>query len=171
MLSAAFIMAKIISYSMSDLVHTTICSPLYPLHSCEVTHEHTLSFHVNINTGTNDIARTCARQLTQDEQLKRMAENILAHLTGSSNTMSHHHTNLSSPKTTFAFSATQIFKRGHVQRPDDVEVCASNPSVRVLFVVLVGLCVGLDGYPQRVSIEFYFFTSAMVSSLFFLKVA
>ena len=61
--------------------------------------------------------------------------------------------------------------RGYVQRPDGVECRESKPSVALLFVVVVGLCVGLDVPAQRVSIGFYFFNVSHASSTSFSKTA
>ena len=154
---------------MYDHVHTTSVSPLCPLDSANDVHAHTRSHRTNICTGTTDDARTGGWQLNPWYRAKLKAQSVLVNGKESSNTMSLPDTNLSSLKMTCGFSATQTSNRWYVQRPDGVEDWESNPSVALLFVVIVGLCVGLDGHSQRVSIRFYFSYVRHAPSTRFLK--
>ena len=137
---------------MYDHAHRTEHSPLCPLHSEEDVAAYTRSRLANVNPGTTDDARRGGWQLNQWYRAKLKDESVLVNGMESSNTMTLPEPNLSSLKMTCGFSAAQTFNRWYVQRPDRVEAWESKPSVALLFVVVVGLCVGLDVPSQRVSI-------------------
>ena len=106
MRSVAFIMDKIIIPSMYDLLQTTIGSQLYPLHSEQVEHACSLPSRRTINPGTNRSRKNRCSAPESSYTERRLAERTLPHRILWSNTMAYEHTNMSTQKTTFAFSAT-----------------------------------------------------------------